>query len=189
MKLPIILHGRQLDVRKRCQQAVTRLARGERYLDVIGETCDDHLLSGNIVLQGGRGSLAAEVHVHCYLIAYEVMKAVDAERLPENIEDEIVESSLGTSWGIATLLGSPGESIMLGQTRWGRFLRAVRAHWEDLISVGPRYAYSSRSATELWNLPTTIQTALARIGVPVEQLQGGLTHMGLEPFAEYLIPS
>jgi hypothetical protein len=184
MEIPTLLHGGQTDVRKRCQSLVKRLARGERYLDLVGSTSSADALSGNLVVVGGRGSLPG-AHVHCYRIIYEIFGAVVRGKLSEQVEEEVMQASLGSAWGITTLLG--GSMSLMRRREWASaFLRALRVHWDELIAVGPRYAYFSLPATELWLLPTTIQEALGRVGVPTERLLGGLTRAGLAPFEAYL---
>lgn len=186
MEIPTLLHGGQTDVRKRCQSLVKRLARGERYLDLVGSTCSADALSGNLVVIGGsgRGSLPG-AHVHCYRIIYEIFGAVVRGKLSERVEEEVMQASLGSAWGITTLLGGSMSLLLLPE--WASpFLRAVRAHWDELIAVGPRYAYFTLPATELWLLPTTIQEALGTVGVPTERIRGGLTRAGLAPFEAYL---
>jgi hypothetical protein len=186
MELPTLLYGQQTDVRKRCQSLVKQLGRGERYLDLMGSTRSADSLSGNLVVVGGsgRGSLPG-VHLHCYRITYDVLGAVVAGKLSEQVEEEVMQASLASAWGVTTLLG--GSMRLMLRREWASaFLRAVRAYWDELIAVGPRYAYFTLPATELWLLPTSIQEALGTVGVPFERLQGGLTRAGLLPFDDYL---
>jgi hypothetical protein len=184
MEIPSILHGHQTEVRKRCQLVVKRLARGARYLDLMGSTCDADSLSGDLVVVGARGSLPG-AHVHCYRIAYDILQAVAAGKLSKRVQEGVMQASLGSAWGITTLLGG-SMSVMLRREWAIAFLRAVRTHWDELIAVGARYAYFGLPATELWLLPTSIQTALGTVGVPFSPLQGGLTRAGLAPFDAYL---
>ena len=184
MEVPILLHGHQTDVRKRCQALVKRLGRGDPYLDLVGSTCSVDALPGNLVVFGGRGSLPG-VHVHCYRILYDIANAVVTGKLSEEVEEKVMRASLTSVWGLTTLLGS-GMPLLL-QPEWAiAFLRAVRVHWDELIAVGPRYAYFTMPPTELWLLPTSIEVALATVGVPLERLKAGLTRTGLAPFDAYL---
>jgi hypothetical protein len=186
MEVPTLLHGHQTDVRKRCQSLVKRLGRGDRYLDLVGSTCNVDALPGNLVVVGGsgRGALPG-VHVHCYRIIYDIGGAVVTGKLSEEVEEEVMRASLTSVWGLTTLLGP--SMLLLNSPEWAvAFLRAVRLHWDELIAVGPRYAYFTGPPTELWLLPTSIETALGTIGVPIERLKAGLTRAGLAPFDAYM---
>jgi hypothetical protein len=183
-----MLYGCQVDVRKRCQRVARRLARGEPYVQAIGDMVDVGSLGGNLVFEGGRGSLGDRLHIHCYLLPFEIQKVIDAGRMPKSVSGDFIQKCLTTAWGVTTLLGTPGQ-VLMGRSYWAAFLRAVHMQWADLIAVGARYAYFSMPPTELWMAITTISVALGQLGVSNERLMRGFTREGLAPFTQYFMQS
>jgi hypothetical protein len=186
MNIPILLHGTLPEVRKRCSHALRQLLRGRDYFEVLGPTRDASSLSGSFIIQGSRGAFGNVAHVHCHLLSHEIRKIDTAKGISKQLLDYIVQASLSSAGTMTTLLGSSGASFVLYSGHTAAFLHAVRKHWAELIEIGPHYSWGPLPSTELWELPTTIQTALAQIGVPLERIRQEFGRTGLEPFAEYL---
>ena len=187
MKVPDLLCGAQADVRKRCLQVVRQLARGKPYLEAMGSTSEASELPGDLIIDGGRGSLGSAPHIHCHVITHNVHKAVVAKKLPEAVVQDVVQTSLECTWGLTTLLAFSGFALVTKAATAGTFLRAVHRHWNELVSVGPRYAFHGVPPTNLWELPTMIQVSLGRVGVPLAKMREGFGQRGLAPFESYLL--
>lgn len=155
-------------------------------MEVMGEVADARSLSGNLVYERGVGVVYG-VHVFCFMISYEVMKMAYADKLSDSAWDRYVQGSLESAGALTTLLSQAGSSLMLGRLQPTVFLRAVETFWDDLIAVGPRYAWAGQTPQQLWEVPSTIHTELGLAGVPTTRLQPGcFTREGLKPFATYL---
>jgi hypothetical protein len=187
MFIPKLLHGRQSDVRKACERVVREIARGARYLEVMGPLVDSRVLPGNFILTGGRGTTGDALHFHCYSITHALDKATNAKRVPIAVAEDVVTTSLGHTWGLLTLMGMDGDGFLVRFHQGRTFLDAIQRHWNELVAEGPRYAFHTLPPQELWQVPTTITVELADAGVPATKLQGGLTSAGLEPFGAYLL--
>ncbi|HSR99423.1 MAG TPA: hypothetical protein VLM79_20365, partial [Kofleriaceae bacterium] len=172
--------------RKRCLQVVRHLARGKPYLEAMGSTSDTSELPGDLIIEGGRGTLGSAPHIHCHLITHNVHKAVVAKKLSDAVVKDFVQTSLEYAWGVTTLLTISGLALVERSASVSMFLRAVHRHWAELVSVGPRYAFHGLPPANLWQQPTMIQVALGDLGVSLEKLRDGFTRRGLAPFESYL---
>ena len=178
MQVPGFLHGRYREVKAATRCKITQLQRGASWDELAGELVDTRELPGLLVLDGPNRLLGGEPHFHFFAPARLLFDAID-DRLPGDTYETLFESVAATRWGFLTLLGQWGQSFLWQPGHLEHFLHAALHWWDELDAEGRRYTSGSRSPRTLWELPTNIQFALARLDVPDHRIDPPLPEGGL----------
>ena len=178
MQVPGFLHGRYREVKAAMRRKITQLKRGATWDELAGELVDTRELPGLLVLDGPGPLLGGEPHFHFFAPARLLSDAVD-DRLPGDTYKTLFESVAATRWGFLTMLGQWGRSFVRPPDQMEHFLHTALYWWDELVAEGVRYTCGLDYGHLLWDLPTNLQFALARLGAPTERLQQPLPEGGL----------
>lgn len=184
--VPSVLCGRASQVRRRCA-ALARQALVAKHADpwlglVASGLVEVGSLPGLLVLDGP-SPLLGEPEDHVQVFAPLAALTTVALQRPESAPAMLApafEASLSEPWRLLLLLGrNMGQVVVQGPERRRRFLQAAAACWEELDAQGARYTVGSRSGARLWELPTTLQFALANEGFDAAWLRSPLPRNSL----------
>lgn len=188
MFLPLVQYGDWGTVRRRMVPVVKQLVRGAPLNEVM---CRDGLVdsskqSGLIVLSGVMpGSVSSFYSCMPWRDVWEKMFDLQLVKTsPSQLENEMFEASLATSWGVLGLMGSDCREWLLPRERHEPFLNAALDVWSELDSVGARY-YVALEGRSLWSVSNNLHYVLAHMGVPGEVLRSPLPDEGPRGLLRY----
>lgn len=184
MKIPEFLYGKSTAVMAQCRKRVEDVARGVRWEEVAGDSwIETHEKPGVLVLEGPVARFARIDSYCCFGLGVAVLDGWAKKRLTDEVWESLYEAGLKHSWLFLTLLGQHGCGFLHNNRDWLRpFLRAAVGFWPMLDAEGERYTFG-RAPSGIWQLPTTIGFALARLGVAQERINSPLPAGGLAELA------
>jgi hypothetical protein len=193
MKIPSFLYGQYSKVKIECRRKAKELKRGAAFEDLpAGQWTDTANAPGDIVLDGPSRAISYQGEQFCCfgLIIAIRNEWKDAEwtEFRDTILATYHKAAMREPWIFLGLLGQLSSSFLDQRPEWlDPFARGAVKHWPLLEAEGARYT-KGVGPRELWNLPTNIKFALARLGVPVEKLLAPLPPGGLAALAREVLP-
>lgn len=180
MQVPRIMHGIYSDVQSALGAQISRVRSARDWEDLLlaDGLVDTADLPGLHVLNPPGPMLEADPHFHIFLALTILLEKVDTRRLPPDIEQEIFDASLQTSWGTLGLLAPANRILLLPPERYRPLLRAAYGFWLTLDTEGPRYTVGSVTGTPLWSIGTNLKYVMANLGVRASVLSSPLPPAG-----------
>jgi hypothetical protein len=184
MLIPTLCHGTAVQVRKQMRPIIRRIVEGADAIQAIadGGLTDVTEVPTPIFLKEASGSETG-IHVHTpwallAIAMFDVRKAT-----PPADRARAFHAALSEPWAVMGLL--PYNSIiwLVDEASTRQLLAAILRNWATFDALGERYV-STFYPRRLWDIPTTLHYALAKLGVPQHLLQRPLPPGGVAELAK-----
>lgn len=193
MKIPAFLYGSYPKVKSACRRKAKELKRGAAFADLpANQWLDTMTTPGDIAVDNISRSIPRQPeHFYCFALAIAIRderEGTPLEQLLDNIMLPFYEAALLEPWLFLGALGQHSTFFLDWRPEWqGPFVRAAVEFWPLFSAEGARYTLGV-SPEELWDLPTNISFALARLGIPQEKFEAPLPPGGLITLAREVLP-
>ncbi len=148
-------------------------------------TFDTAVQPGLILLRQPDHIIDETPHYHVYLpLLVAADKALESPRTAP-VERMLFERALSTAWSTLAVM-APNTLWLLKEERCRQLIQAVVQHWATFLAEGKRYSNGRTTGDTLWNAPSSLRFALARIGAPKELLMNPLPPGGVPELVQHL---
>ena len=189
MQLPSLFYGVHHQVGREALRIIRHCRSGKDWIACVEEAgfLDTDTTPGLIVLDGPDRKLGSEPHFHIWLLWCRLR---NREKRPSSkVLEAVFEQSLTRAWATLGLVAYRNFSWLHPRERFRPFLRAVREYWELYTSVGARYSDGVITDVDIGSLLTSVQYALASLGIPRDALHLPLSLEGLRALIDRVVPA
>lgn len=180
--VPANLVGPLRDVRQDVAARVRRFVAGEPWQPFAATAAHP---VGLLVLSP-MPILNDDVHTRVYLPLALLADEIVAYRLAPEREDDAVQASLTTAAGVLGLLAPVNQILIHPPARHVPLVDAATRFWPEFVDFGPIFTIGSNVGAPLWELSTSLQYVLAKLGVAHEALRTPLPPGGLAELVQLL---